>query len=517
MKAISRFFSVSLFLYSFSFPLMSQVPNSFTYQAVVRNSSGMPLVNQEISLRISILKGDVFGTFVYVETHIANTNQFGLITKNIGEGDVVNGIFEEIDWSHGPFFLKVEIDISGGTNYSEMGTSQLLSVPYALYAKESENGFSGDYNDLVNKPDFFNWDNNILDDFSGNYNDLNNKPSISLINDANISSSALWSSFKISNELSNKLNQSDAYTKTNLQTSGQGSVHYNNITNKPSNLDENKTDDIIITGNQTIDGVKTFSNTTVFSNGINTSNKNIVNVAYPVNLNDAANKAYVDALETRIENLENLINSLGLTVKDIDENFYKIVTIGNQIWMAEDLRTTKYNDGNSIPKVTDNDEWLSLNSPAYCWYMNNEAAYKHPYGALYNWYAVNTNKLCPLTWHVASDADWKQLEMVLGMSQVEADNDGWRGTDQGTQLKNTTGWNNNGNGTNLSGFTAVPGGLRDWDDGTFYWVGLYVHWWTGTEAGSSEAWDRDLYYGNDGIFRYYNNKKYGMSVRCVKD
>jgi uncharacterized protein (TIGR02145 family) len=204
-------------------------------------------------------------------------------------------------------------------------------------------------------------------------------------------------------------------------------------------------------------------------------------------------------------------------VIDIDGNVYHTITIGNQVWMVENLRTTKYNDGSYIPQVTDNTTWVNLKTPAYCWY-SNEAQYFHTTcGALYNWYAVNTHKLCPKGWHVASDSDWKELEMTLGMSQVEADALLWRGSDQGTQLKSTQGWYNDGNGTNSSGFTAIPAGLRDWDDGIFYWIDTYSHWWTSTEESSSLAWDRDVHYDHSQVFRYPNNKNYGMSVRCVKN
>jgi uncharacterized protein (TIGR02145 family) len=101
------------------------------------------------------------------------------------------------------------------------------------------------------------------------------------------------------------------------------------------------------------------------------------------------------------------------TVKDIDGNVYKTVTIGKQVWMAENLKTAKYNDGKTIPLVTDNTEWSNLSAPAYCWY-NNDIANKEVYGALYNWYTVNTNKVCPKGWHIPIDAEWTTLTTYLG-------------------------------------------------------------------------------------------------------
>lgn len=204
-------------------------------------------------------------------------------------------------------------------------------------------------------------------------------------------------------------------------------------------------------------------------------------------------------------------------VFDIDGNVYHTIAIGNQVWMVENLRTTKYNDSSAITLVTDNTAWVNLKTPAYCWYNNDSLRYKETCGALYNWYAVNTERLCPKGWHVASDSDWKELEITLGMTQVAADSLFWRGTDQGTKLKSMNGWYKNGNGTNSSGFNAIPAGIRDWDDGLFYWIDTYSHWWTSTEEYFGNAWDRDVHYDHSQVFRYPNNKNYGMSVRCVKD
>ena len=131
---------------------MAQAPEKFTYQAVVRNASNALVTNTLVGVRVSILQGSATGSGVYVETQMPSTNANGLITLNIGDGNAVFGTFGSIDWSAGPYFLKTEIDPAGGNNYSVTSTQQLLSVPYALYAKEAGNSFSGDYNDLTNTP-----------------------------------------------------------------------------------------------------------------------------------------------------------------------------------------------------------------------------------------------------------------------------------------------------------------------------------------------------------------------------
>lgn len=132
--------------------LFAQAPEKFNYQAVVRNSSNQLMANANVGVRVSILQGNSNGSAVYVETQAATTNANGLMTVEIGGGNVQQGNFANIDWADGPFFLKVETDPNGGNSYSVTSNQQLMSVPYALYAKEAGNGFSGDYNDLTNAP-----------------------------------------------------------------------------------------------------------------------------------------------------------------------------------------------------------------------------------------------------------------------------------------------------------------------------------------------------------------------------
>jgi len=119
--------------------IFAQSPEAFKYQAIARDASGNVIANQNVSFRISILKTSETGTPVYVETHNLTTNNFGLANLNIGEGSPVSGNFSTIDWATDKYFIKVEMDATGGTSYQHIGTSQLLSVPYALYAKEAAN------------------------------------------------------------------------------------------------------------------------------------------------------------------------------------------------------------------------------------------------------------------------------------------------------------------------------------------------------------------------------------------
>ncbi len=210
------------------------------------------------------------------------------------------------------------------------------------------------------------------------------------------------------------------------------------------------------------------------------------------------------------------------TVADVDGNVYNAVLIGSQIWMKENLKTTKYNDNTSIANVTDMNTWKSLSTDAYCWYNNDEASFKPVYGALYNWNSVNTNKLCPSGWHVPSDNEWKTLEMYLGMSYADANLwNAWRGTNQGGMLKESGfgHWTAPNEGANNStGFSALPSGIRD-GNGNFASFGLEANFQTSTpdpyHSGLPDR--RSLANTLATIHRYSTWAVCGYSVRCVKD
>lgn len=200
------------------------------------------------------------------------------------------------------------------------------------------------------------------------------------------------------------------------------------------------------------------------------------------------------------------------TVTDIEGKSYKTVPIGTQIWMAENLETIKFNDGTAIPLITNNADWTNLITPAYCWFDNNDTLYKSIYGAYYNWFAVNTGKLCPDGWHVPTDNEWQILVDYLGGSSVA-----------GSKIKEagTNNWvSSNRGATNGSGFTALPGGLRGSYDGIFGGQGTFGGWWSATELVTSPlgtAWNRWIHTDTTVITRSEIFKKDGFSVRCVKN
>ena len=348
--------------------VFAQSPEKMSYQAVIRDADDALLSNQIVGMQISILQGTASGTPVYEEIQTPTTNDNGLLSIEIGGGTVVSGSIAAIDWANGPYRIKTEIDLSGGTDYTISGTSQLLSVPYALHARTAEN-LSGE----------------IL---------------------------------------------------------------------------------------------------------------------------DAAIKAYVDELEAKLTAMLKLINPDFFKVSDVDGNTYNVVIIDTKVWMAENLKTTRYNDGTPILLVTDSNEWINLSSPAYCWYDNDSATYASTFGAMYNWYTAHTGDLCPAGWHVPDDSEWNALIDHLGGEDLA-----------GGKLKETgtTHWSSPNTGaSNESSFTALPSGFRSAVSGDFKSVGEVGGWWsaTGNEDAVGNGWS--TYYLDTKVY-HEGYKRMGSAVRCVKD
>jgi uncharacterized protein (TIGR02145 family) len=274
------------------------------------------------------------------------------------------------------------------------------------------------------------------------------------------------------------------------------------------------TADPTISSNKTIDGTKTgvfLSNIT----GLSPESKYYV-------------KAYATNSEGTAYGTQKSFTTIGgqsSTVTDVEGNVYKTVTIGTQTWMAENLKVTKYNDRTEIQNITINSQWGNLTTGAFCWY-NNDLSNKVTFGALYNWYTVNTNKLCPIGWHVPSDTEWTTLENFLITNGYNYD-----GTTIGNKiaksLASSSGWYSSttigvvGNTDypvfrNITGFNALPGGYRFENDG-FQWIDLYGVWWSNTESSNLEATTRSIYFIWDYLAYYEFVKKRGFSVRCLKD
>ncbi len=209
---------------------------------------------------------------------------------------------------------------------------------------------------------------------------------------------------------------------------------------------------------------------------------------------------------------------LSSIITDSDGNDYRTVTIGNQEWMAENLRTSRFTDGSEIPMINDPTSWLNANYGAWCWYdtINTDDL---PYGKLYNWYAINdTRGVCPSGWHVPTDAEWTALIDYLDPAAVNSDSEGTQSTVAGGKMKEagTIHWRSPNTGaTNESGFTGLPGGGFDPED-TFDGKGSYAYWWSSTDNGN-DAWIRQLGYWYGDAIRSTNAKHQGLPVRCLRD
>lgn len=357
MVSIKRIALFTGFLFFMAFNVTAQAPNSFKYQAVVRDAEGNIIKNQQVNLTISILQGSVNGSPVFEETHDSTTNAFGLVTLNIGAGNQTG--FKNIDWDAGPYFIKIEKD---GVL---LGTSQLLSVPYAKHAEKSD------------------------------------------------------------------------------------------------------------TANQTL---LTYSDGTKYYLAVDGGNV--------------------------IAKLQQCPDSL----IDYDGNTYGVVKIGEQCWMAENLRVTHYADSTPIPHVTGVTNWdtLDVSDKAYCYYDDDSVTNAETYGALYTWAAAmngaassnsipsSVQGVCPDGWHLPSDAEWTELTDYLGGESIA-----------GGKLKETgtTHWHSPNTGaTNETGFTALPGGDRV-SDGSFHYVGGLGFWWSATESSATDTWHWHMNYGHSALVR----------------
>ena len=197
------------------------------------------------------------------------------------------------------------------------------------------------------------------------------------------------------------------------------------------------------------------------------------------------------------------------TLRDIDGNIYQIVTIGTQVWMAENLKTTRFRNGEPIPLVTVDSIWAKSRSAAFCRYLN-DSSYAAVYGNLYNWFAVNDERnIAPQGWHVPNDAEWQVLVDFLGGKETA-----------GGKMKQTGAglWiEPNAGATNECGFNALPGGFRSYFHGRSVYMGFYALFWSATEGTDWYAFYRELTHINSAVNRNYGDKPNGFSVRCIRD
>ena len=365
--------------------MYAQVPAIIPYQAVARDVAGQALNNATINARFTIHDGSATGAVVWQELQTVTTTSLGLFTVQLGSIVALTAV----NWANGDKFMQVEIDL--GQGFVDIGTQQMLSVPYALHAGGADvanNGFSN----------------------------------VSAIGD------------------------------TLFMENGSHII---------------------------IQGISMFNRGGL--SGV---------TEHSCGVHDVHNPALVYGSMT-----------------DQEGNVYKTITIGTQEWMAENLNTSIFRNGEPIPNVTDDPEWEELNIGAWCYY-NNDPSYSCPHGKLYNWYTcVDGRQLCPTGWHVPSDIEWIVLTNFLGGSSIAGAKMKSAGTATNSWFLSTL------NATNSCGFSGLPGG---YSNGGYQNAGLGTGgwWWSSSgEDGYQGAWFRSL----DSDFRSSTLKTLGFSVRCLRD
>jgi len=379
--------------------LCSQAPALIPYQAIARNAAGEPLASSALNARFTMHDGTASGAVVWQELQTVSTSALGLFTSQLG----INIPLTTVNWAENDKFLQVELDL--GSGFVEIGTQQLLSVPYALYAGKAPDEQQLSVSEVG--------DTLFLE--NGGYVII---PGISLANNGGVSG-------------------------ISAHTCGAPNIHNPNLTY----------------GNMT----------------------------------------------------------------DQEGNLYKTIVIGTQEWMAENLNTSIYRNGDSIPTNLSNSEWQNtVNTHIGAWaYYNNDVSFACPYGKLYNWYAcVDSRQLCPSGWHVPSDIDWSiMIDFLdpLAVGGYELNVAGGQMKTTGTITEGTGLWTSpNVAATNSSGFAGIPGGYKG-VQGAYILNHNLGYWMSTTENSSSNAWNRDLEYSNDDVFRDNFPKQCGFSVRCIRD
>ena len=529
MKQIFKL--VLLLLATLNFTLstiQAQAPQKMTYQAVVRDASNNLITNTQVGIEINILQSSVTGMIVYTETKTPTTNNNGLLTIEFG-GQTG---FDTITWANGPYFLETKIDPNNSGTYTITGTSQLLTVPYALYAKTAESisgninendpiysAWNKSYNDLINKPNIIDTVSEVLDtttqfirtEIDGSItNEIQNLAQVSAINNS------VNTQLK---DVNNPTDDNDAATKIYVDQMMQ--IMENNgltvVDFSSNNQIMTINNPIIFTDNSAINPT---SWNWDFGDGNTSTTQNPTHIyttagTYSVSL--TASNGVLNKTETKIDYI-----TIFEGVTDIDGSFYNVVTIGTQVWMKENLRVTHYPNGDPIPHITDNTTWGNLaddnTSDAYCYFNNDSAGYANSYGAIYSYAAAigdnwtrdnNSNQgVCPDGWHLPTEAEWTTLSTYLGGTSVA-----------GGKMKEagTTHWNSPNTGAdNSSDFTALPSGYRHLTNGSFNDLHNYGYWWSNHEN-STQAWYVNPRFNSTELLSNPNGKSGGFAIRCIKD
>jgi uncharacterized protein (TIGR02145 family) len=486
---MQRIFTFILIILPFTAVILAQMPQSVSYQAVVRDADNNLVANQNVGLRIAILQGTANGSEVYSETFTQSTNANGLITVEIG-GNTGLGT---IDWSAGPYFIQTGIDPAGGVNYTITGTSQLLAVPYAMHARSAE---TIDIFDTTAEPGaMLYWDGSkwveippgetnmtlTMCDGVPTWGPCPGAARVTVVSITGVTGTGATVNARV-------------ITDGGFEIVERGVVY--SLNRSPTISDDKVTSE---------GGMGDFS---VSLSGLEADSRYYV-------------RAYVTTGEGTFYSPETSFVAIEISfgsVTDIENNEYRTVIIGTREWMAENLRTATYDDGTAVSTTWNQQEG------AY-------AIYNNAYGKLYNWYAVDDERgLCPAGWRVPTDNEWTQMidyiisNFEFGWSTVSTGLKSCRQVDspQGGECNTTIHprWNAHDtmHGTDDFGFSALPGGTRGTTD-NLTGLGAYGFWWTSTESAEDpqQAWSRAMHNSTGQVSRGAEDKIRGHSIRCIKD
>jgi uncharacterized protein (TIGR02145 family) len=440
--------------------LYAQAPQKMSYQAVIRNASNNLVTNAPVSMKISILQGSASGTTVYSELHTPTTNANGMVSIEIGGGKNTTGTISSIDWGSGIYFLKTETDPANGTNYSIVGISQLLSVPFALYAANSGNSIPGPQGPKGDKGD------------AGAAGLQGPKGDAGAVGSQGLKG------------------ETGAAGLQGLkgETGAAGPQGPNGETGAA--------------GPQGPKG-ETGAQGNGYSNG--TANNQIMywNGTAWVILNPGSNGQSLTICNGALTWTTGGVCPPPLaTVSDIEGNIYNTVTIGNQVWMKENLKSKKYSDGTLIPNI---------------YFYNDNANNIDIYGYLYTWNAAMKSStieraqgVCPSGWHMPSIAEWTTLVDYLGGKSIAGEK---------MKEEGTLHWSSPNLANNSSGLTLLPSGDRNYLYG-YFGLKSYVNLWSSTENDVNTV--QKIYIAGNSkevtiIADQWSDKRMAYAVRCIKN
>jgi len=506
MKKFTFLFSIIIL----GFAAIAQTPQAINYQAVARAVDGEPIINQEISVKISILSQSTSGDVVYSELHDVTTNSMGLFNLEIGNpGEVLSGVFDEITWGTDNYFMKLEMDENGGFNFVHIGTSQLLSVPYALYSENTANPEDADA-DPQNELQTLEKQGNLITLSHDGGSFINGIVSYT---QAEIDDLEPFNGLTVHNSTTNCINY--YYLSSWYAACGDCT---------PMPTQANAGNDTIVADINT--SITLYANTPTSGEGFWTilsgDGGAFADPANPETLFTGqesstyllqweifttCDKTYDDVLVAFYS------GGCGQPFTDTRDSMeYQTVLIGNQCWMAQNLAYLPSVSPPSIGSTSDPHYYV------YNYYGSSVAEaqvadFYDLYGVLYNWPASLT--ACPTNWHLPTDLDWAELIDYLGGIDVA----GGKMKSTRTEPDMDPFWYSPNTGaTNSSGFTGLGGGINiSIPEYLFFDIRSYGSFWSSTGGSTTKAWIRILKNYSADVQRHDQDKQFGLSVRCLRD